>query len=308
MAVYPSRTFSSSEKTGVEWAKAAALTLLYLQVDSRGFANSGTIILKAGILRPIVPVPYRRDKGIVHLQVIEQEVSHSEESGMSTGPIRVLIADGHPIVLEGLQKIFANHPVIAVVGEAVDGVDAIEKAVMLEPDVVLMDIHLPRIDGLTVLRSIQTRAPKSKVILFAGAEHQEEFVEAMKLGCSGVLHKDVQTSLIEKSILKVHAGEIWLDSNMTAAVMRKFSMPSESSGPAPTNGKTSRERAQLSQREREIIILIAQGYKNKEIAEKMFITEQTVKNHLHNVFDKLGVSDRLELALYAIHNSLHLKP
>ena len=77
--------------------------------------------------------------------------------------------------------------------------------------------------------------------------------------------------------------------------------------PAHSNGKPNRERAQLSQREREIIVLIAQGYKNKEIAEKMFITEQTVKNHLHNVFDKLGVSDRLELALYAIHNSLHVK-
>lgn len=226
---------------------------------------------------------------------------------MSTVPIRILIADGHPIVLEGLHKVFTDHPVITVVGEAIDGMDAIEKAVTLEPDVVLMDIKLPRVDGLTVLRSIQTRSPKSKVILFASAEHREEFVEAMKLGCAGVLHKDVPTSLIEKSILKVHAGEIWLDSNTTAAVMRKFSSPAESGAAPPTNGKTPRERAQLSQREREIIILIAQGYKNKEIAEKMFITEQTVKNHLHNVFDKLGVSDRLELALYAIHNSLHMR-
>jgi len=230
------------------------------------------------------------------------------ESGMSTVvPIRVLIADGYPIVLEGLQRVFADHPIINLVGEATDGMDAIEKAVSLEPDVVLMDIKLPRVDGLTVLRSIQTRAPKSKVLLFAAAEHREEFVEAMKLGCSGVLHKDVPTSLIEKSIQKVFAGEIWLDSNTTAAVMRKFSTPGENVAPPPPNGKTPRERAQLSQREREIIILIAQGYKNKEIAEKMFITEQTVKNHLHNVFDKLGVSDRLELALYAIHNSLHLR-
>ena len=226
---------------------------------------------------------------------------------MSTVSIRVLIADGHPIVLEGLQRVFASHPVITVVGEAADGMDAIEKAVSLEPDVVLMDIKLPRVDGLTVLRSIQTRAPKSKILLFAAAEHREEFVEAMKLGCSGVLHKELPTALIEKSILKVFAGEIWLDSNTTAAVMRKFASPGDSPPPPPANGKTPRERAQLSQREREIIILIAQGYKNKEIAEKMFITEQTVKNHLHNVFDKLGVSDRLELALYAIHNSLHLR-
>ena len=231
-----------------------------------------------------------------------------EEDGMSTAPIRVLIADGHPIVLEGLRVVFANHPVIEVVGEATDGVDTIEKAVLLEPDVVLMELKLPRVDGLTVLRSIQTRAPKTRVILFAAPEHREEFVQAMKLGCSGILHKDVPTSLIEKSVLKVHAGEIWLDSNTTAAVMRKFSNPADaSSGGGAQNGKAPRERAQLSQREREIIILIAQGYKNKEIAEKMFITEQTVKNHLHNVFDKLGVSDRLELALYAIHNSLHLR-
>jgi two-component system, NarL family, nitrate/nitrite response regulator NarL len=225
---------------------------------------------------------------------------------MSSAPIRLLIADGHPIVLEGLRSVLGNRPQIELVGEATDGMDAIDKAVSLEPDIILMDLHLPRVDGLTVLRSIQTRAPKSKVILFAGSGSKDEFVEAMKLGCSGILNKESATALIEKSIVKVHAGEIWLDTNTTAAVMRQFASPTESL-PAHNNGKQPRERAQLSQREREIIILIAQGYKNKEIAEKMFITEQTVKNHLHNVFDKLGVSDRLELALYAIHNSLHIK-
>ncbi|HEY3937048.1 MAG TPA: response regulator transcription factor [Bryobacteraceae bacterium] len=226
---------------------------------------------------------------------------------MSLAPIRVLIADGHPIVLEGLRSALAHQPGVQVVGEAADGMEAIEKAVNLDPDVVLMELKLPRVDGLTVLRSIQTRASRSKVILFSSSESKEEFVEAMKLGCSGILSKDAAVSLIEKSITKVHAGEIWLDSNTTAAVIRQFASPADFPAAHAGNGKSSRERAQLSQREREIIILIAQGYKNKEIAEKMFITEQTVKNHLHNVFDKLGVSDRLELALYAIHNSLHMK-
>ena len=225
---------------------------------------------------------------------------------MSAAPIRVLIADSQPIVVEGLRSVLKNQPAIQVVGEALDGAQAIEKASDLEPDVILMDLKLPRVDGLTVLRSLQTRVPRAKVLVFASAESKEEFVEAMKLGCSGILLKDASTTLIEKSIHKVHAGEIWLDSNTTAAVIRQFASPSDFA-PAPPNGKASRERAHLSQREREIIVLIAQGYKNKEIAEKMFITEQTVKNHLHNVFDKLGVSDRLELALYAIHNSLHLK-
>ena len=226
---------------------------------------------------------------------------------MSSAPIRVLIADGHPIVLEGLRTVLGHQPTLQVVGEAADGMEAIEKTVSLDPDVVLMELKLPRVDGLTVLRSIQARAGRSKVILFSSSENKEEFVEAMKLGCSGILSKDSSITLIEKSIQKVFAGEIWLDSNTTAAVIRQFASPTDFPAVHAGNGKTTRERAQLSQREREIIILIAQGYKNKEIAEKMFITEQTVKNHLHNVFDKLGVSDRLELALYAIHNSLHLR-
>src|ERR1700761_5086339 len=222
--------------------------------------------------------------------------------------IRVLVADGHPIVLEGLRSALSHQPGIQLVGEASDGMEAIEKTVDLDPDVVLMELKLPRVDGLTVLRSIQARASRSKVILFSSSENKEEFVEAMKIGCRGIISKSATISLIEKSIQKVHAGEIWLDSHTTAAVIRQFSSPSDFPAVHASNGKATRERAQLSQREREIIILIAQGYKNKEIAEKMFITEQTVKNHLHNVFDKLGVSDRLELALYAIHNSLHLKP
>ncbi len=225
---------------------------------------------------------------------------------MSIVPIRVLIADAHPIVLEGLRSVLGTHATVQVVGEASDGMEAIDKTVHLDPDIVLMDLKLPRVDGLTVIRSIQTRAPRSKVLLFASIDSKEEFVEAMKLGCAGVLMKESSPTLIEKSLQKVYAGEIWLDSGTTAAVIRQFAAPGDFPSAHP-NGKTSRERSQLSQREREIIVLIAQGYKNKEIAEKMFITEQTVKNHLHNVFDKLGVSDRLELALYAIHNSLHVK-
>ena len=105
-------------------------------------------------------------------------------------------------------------------------------------------------------------------------------------------------------VRKVYSGEIWLDSHTTAAVMRQFASPQDQM--AGGNGKGGRERSPLSAREREIVALVAQGYKNKEMAEKMFISEQTVKNHLHNIFDKLGVSDRFELALYAIHKGLHL--
>jgi two-component system nitrate/nitrite response regulator NarL len=225
---------------------------------------------------------------------------------MTAPLIRVFIVDAHPIVLEGLRCVLGNHGDIQVVGESCNGAEAVEKAVELQPDIILLDLDVPQGQGLTIVRILQTRVPHSKIILFTTSSHRNEFVEAMKLGCSGILLKEGPIALIEKSIRRVHAGEVWLDSTTTAAVIRQFATPTEVSA-SQNNGKPQRDRAQLSQREREIIVLIAQGYKNKDIAEKMFITEQTVKNHLHNVFDKLGVSDRLELALYAIHNSLHLQ-
>lgn len=221
--------------------------------------------------------------------------------------IRLLLADNHPVVLEGLRSILRPESDITIVGQAVDGIEALDMVTATDPDVILLELRLPRMDGLTVLRNLPARSAHAKALLFPASDVKDEFVEAMKLGCSGILMKHSPSALIAKSIRKVHDGEIWLDASTTATVIRQFASPGESAPMAPGNGKNQRDRAQLSQREREIIVLIAQGYKNKEIAEKMFITEQTVKNHLHNIFDKLGVSDRLELALYAIHNSLHLK-
>jgi DNA-binding NarL/FixJ family response regulator len=222
--------------------------------------------------------------------------------------IKLLIADSYPVIRAGLRSILSSTADIQVVGEAHDGPEAIDRTLELSPDVVITDLRMANSEGLSVLRALHTRAPHAKVILFTASENKEDFIEAMKLGCCGILPKDASPGMIVKSIQKVQAGEIWLDSNTTAAVIRQFAAPMDTALAQVAANAKPRERAQLSQREREIIVLIAQGYKNKEIAEKMFITEQTVKNHLHNVFDKLGVSDRLELALYAIHNSLHLKP
>jgi DNA-binding NarL/FixJ family response regulator len=166
---------------------------------------------------------------------------------------------------------------------------------------------MPNLDGLSALQALQQTSKRTRVIILTASEDKNEFVQAMKLGCSGIVLKQTAPDLIVKSIRKVHSGEIWLDSHTTAAVMRQFSTGQESNGSGvSSNGAKNRERSPLSTREREIVALVAQGYKNKEMAEKMFISEQTVKNHLHNIFDKLGVSDRLELALYAIHKGLHL--
>jgi two-component system nitrate/nitrite response regulator NarL len=219
------------------------------------------------------------------------------------GMIRVLIADDHPIVRDGLKKLLSLEEDFQIVGEASDGCEVLDRVQELDPDVLLLDLRMPNLDGLSALQALQQTNKRTRVIVLTASEDKNEFVQAMKLGCSGIVLKQTAPELIVKSIRKVHGGEIWLDSHTTAAVMRQFAAPGET--PGGGTGK-ARERSPLSQREREIVQLVAQGYKNKEMAEKMFISEQTVKNHLHNIFDKLGVSDRLELALYAIHKGLHL--
>jgi DNA-binding NarL/FixJ family response regulator len=155
------------------------------------------------------------------------------------------------------------------------------------------------------LQQLKFAGSRVRVIVLTASEDKNEFVQAMKFGCSGIVLKQTATELLYKSIRKVHAGEIWLDSHTTAAVMRQFAITPRSPLAPERKG---RDRNPLSRREREIVSLVAQGFKNKEIAEKIFISEQTVKNHLHNIFDKLGVSDRLELALYAIHKGIHTAP
>ncbi|MBL8237386.1 MAG: response regulator transcription factor [Bryobacterales bacterium] len=221
--------------------------------------------------------------------------------------IRIVIADDHPIVRDGIRRLLSLESDIDVVGEAGDGRGVLDVVHETNPDVLLLDLRMPNLDGLGALETLQQTNKRTRVIVLTASEDKNEFVQAMKLGCSGIVLKQTAPDLIVKSIRKVHSGEIWLDSHTTAAVMRQFATPGSEMAAQGGGGKTGRERSPLSTREREIVALVAQGYKNKEMAEKMFISEQTVKNHLHNIFDKLGVSDRLELALYAIHKGLHLQ-
>jgi DNA-binding NarL/FixJ family response regulator len=227
--------------------------------------------------------------------------------GSPTGSkIRIVVADDHPIFRDGLCKLLALEEDFEVVAQAQDGRQVLDVLQQYTPDILLLDLKMPGLDGLATLQRLQAVKNKTRVIVLTASDDKNEFVQAMKLGTSGIVLKQTATELLIKSIRKVHAGEIWLDSHTTAAVIRQFVAADDAPQPtAPQAATRERERSPLSQREREIVALVAQGFKNKEMAEKMFISEQTVKNHLHNIFDKLGVSDRLELALYAIHNNLH---
>ena len=226
--------------------------------------------------------------------------------GAAKPKIRIVVADDHPIFRDGLCKLLALEEDFEVVAQAQDGREVLDVLQQYEPDILLLDLKMPGLDGLGTLQRLQAARNRTRVIVLTASDDKNEFVQAMKLGTSGIVLKQTATDLLIKSIRKVHAGEIWLDSHTTAAVIRQF-VSSDDVPPPPQAAAAprERERSPLSQREREIVALVAQGFKNKEMAEKMFISEQTVKNHLHNIFDKLGVSDRLELALYAIHNNLH---
>jgi two-component system, NarL family, nitrate/nitrite response regulator NarL len=210
--------------------------------------------------------------------------------------IRVLIADDHSIYRDDLRKLLGSDESISLVGEAQDGEECIKLLAKLKPDVLLLDLRLPIKNALAVLEEVNFDTIATRVVVLTAAEDDREVVHAMRLGARGVILKQSATEVLVESIHCVHAGEIWLDNHMTGEILKAFSTSNES-GP-------KRDKPLLSDREKQIVQHVAQGFRNKEIAEKLFISGQTVKNHLYNIFDKLGVSGRLELALYAIHHRL----
>ena len=209
--------------------------------------------------------------------------------------IRIVIADYHRIFRDCLRQLLTLAEGFRVVAEARNGQQVLEVVEKHQPDILLLELKMDGLDGLTVLQELQHCQSKTKTIVLTAWEDKNHFVQAMKFGARGIVLKRTASELLIKSIRKVHAGEIWLDSH-AVAVMRQFSSSTETA-PLAVRGQ---DLFPLSPREREIVALVAQGFSNSEVAGKMFITEQSVKNHLHNIFDKLGVSDRLELALYAI--------
>src|SRR5476651_2767135 len=197
--------------------------------------------------------------------------------------IRVLLADDHAIFRDGLRKLLDSDEDMSIVGEAQNGVECIKLLAKLKPDILLLDLRMPDKDGLEVLEEVNFDTTPTRVIVLTAAEDDRDVVRAMRLGARGVVLKQSASDLLLKSIRKVYDGEIWLDNRMTAEVIDAFKKSAESG--------QRREKPLLSDREKEIVQLVAQGFRNREIGEKLFISEQTVKNHLHNIFDKLGVSE-----------------
>jgi two-component system, NarL family, nitrate/nitrite response regulator NarL len=218
--------------------------------------------------------------------------------------IRILLVDDSNLFRDGIANLLGAHAGINVIGCADTLPIAVDMLRKLQPDIALVGWPASSASGQKIFASIHESRLKTRVIMLVNDEVKEDFVEAVRQGCCGIVPKQTSTELLIKSIQKVHAGEFWLDRMTTADLIRRLAKKGNGSNVGARLGLRE-QGAALSHREREIVILVAQGFKNKEMAERMFISEQTVKNHLHNIFDKLGVSDRLELALYAIHHNLH---
>ncbi|MEW5979815.1 MAG: response regulator transcription factor [Acidobacteriota bacterium] len=212
--------------------------------------------------------------------------------------ITVAIVDDHTLFREGIKKILQLEKDIEVVGEATDGEEVIGLLTRSCPDVLLLDVKMEKINGLQVLPRIVEQYPALKVIVLTAQISQAESVQAIKEGARGIILKHAASEFLIRGIRKVYQGELWADSTTMTRVVETLSMKFRG------DRQSERSRKELSQRELEVVRLVAAGHRNKEIADKLFISEQTVKTHLSNIFQKLEVSDRLELALFAMRSGL----
>jgi len=217
--------------------------------------------------------------------------------------VRILIADDHPIFRDGLRRLLESERGFKVVAEACDGIEAVEFVRKLKPEILLLDLAMPRRAGLEALRELSSDSAAARVILLTAAAERGQIVEALQLGARGVVLKDCGTEILMKSIRAVLAGEYWVGREPVSNLMQYLR------GLMDSSTKISRQkRFGLTPRELDIVSAVVAGYANKEIAEHFKISEDTVKHHLSNIFDKTGVSTRLELALFAVNQALPFKP
>lgn len=211
--------------------------------------------------------------------------------------IKVLIADDQAMVREGFSFLLGSQEDIAVVGEAVDGRDAVEKAATLSPDVVLMDVRMPVLGGLEATRMIRTERPESKVLILTTFDLDEYVYEALRSGASGFLLKTATGQALADAVRVVAAGDALLAPGITRRLIATFARqaPGRASG---------RQITELSDRESEVLVLIAGGLSNLEIATRLHVADQTVKSHVSRILAKLGLRDRTQAAIFAYESGL----
>lgn len=216
-------------------------------------------------------------------------------------PIRILIVDDHAVVRAGLRMLIDQNPAMKVIGVAGNRSEALAIASSEQPNMIILDILLGDENGLNFLPELREASRNARVLVLTGLRSSETQRRAMLAGAMGVVLKEHAAEVLIKAIEKVHEGEVWLDRLMMGSVLDKMTQ-------APEIDPEEAKIASLTEREREVIALIAEGLKNKQIGQRLFITETTVTHHLSSIFSKLEVSDRLELVIYAFRHNLAKTP
>ena len=217
-------------------------------------------------------------------------------------PIAILLVDDHPLVREGVRMLLEAQPDMELVGECADRAGALAALERLRADLVLLDLDLGADDGLALLGEIVERDPEARVLVFTGLRDPDVHRQAIRLGAFGVVPKEQATSVLLAAIRKVHGGEAWIDRKVITSLLKDAR---RTRGP---DDPEQRKIAALTVREREIVALVAQGHGTRQLAERLGIADKTIRNHLVSIYAKLGVSDRLELAIYAGRHGLATGP
>ncbi len=216
-------------------------------------------------------------------------------------PIRVLIADDHALFRRGLEMVLTDEKDIELVGEASDGAEAVANAGETLPDVVLMDIRMPRSSGIEACRAMKAAAPSSKIVMLTISDEEEDLFDAIKAGASGYLLKDIPLDEVAESVRAVHGGQSLINPSMASKLITEFASLARDEG---TGRSEEVPPPKLTDREMEVLKLIAKGMNNRDIARELFISENTVKNHVRNILEKLQIHSRMEAVMIAVRDKL----
>ncbi|WHH59116.1 response regulator transcription factor [Petroclostridium sp. X23] len=211
--------------------------------------------------------------------------------------IKILIADDHLMVRQGLKQIVELENDIEVVAQASNGEEAVKLAMEIKPDVILMDINMPNLNGIQAIAQLKEKGCPSRIIMLTIHAEREYLIKTVQLGAAGYVLKDADSDVLIEAIQSVYKGQSYIQPNLTTDLIKEFTQ-------GTIDEQRSRGENQLTQREIEVLELIAEGMLNKEIAAKLYISEKTVKNHVSNIFKKLNVSDRTQAAIYAFKNNI----